>query len=239
MTAASSHSIVHREGPQGARRRLGRAALAALAGLAAFVRTAAMAQVGTRLERIELQPQPGEQLEVRLVLDGPARSRWRSRSTTRRVSRWTCRAPRSRSNRAGSTSRRVASTRSSPRRPRAARGSCSTSTSCSLPDAGRRQHGLRDARPGRVALDRPAPTAQAASTAVAPSSGASIEKIDFRRGTDGAGRVLVRLSDPKVQASLKQEGGRIVVDLPRRRWPTSRCAATTSSISPRPVNSST
>jgi type IV pilus assembly protein PilQ len=72
MTAASSHSIDHREGPQGARRRLGRAALAALAGLAAFAAQAALAQVGPRLETVELQSQPGEQLEVRLVLDGPA-----------------------------------------------------------------------------------------------------------------------------------------------------------------------
>ena len=68
MTAASLHTIVRRGGPSGAMRRLG----LALAGFAALVAQAAFAQAATRLEQIELQPQPGEQLEVRLVLDGPA-----------------------------------------------------------------------------------------------------------------------------------------------------------------------
>ena len=43
----------------------------------------------------------------------------------------------------------------------------------------------------------------------------AIEKVDFRRGTDGAGRIMLRTSDSHVQASLKQEGGRLVVDFPR------------------------
>jgi len=72
MTAASLHTINRREGPSGATRRRSRAALAALAGFAAFAAQVALAQGGTRLEKVELQPQPGEQLEVRLVLDGPA-----------------------------------------------------------------------------------------------------------------------------------------------------------------------
>ena len=59
------------------------------------------------------------------------RSRRRSRSTTPRASRSTCRTRRSRSNRAASTSRRAVSTRSSPPKPPGARGSCSTSTTCS------------------------------------------------------------------------------------------------------------
>ena len=69
MTAASLHTIDRRGGPSGALRRLG---LAALAGFAALAAQVAAAQVGTRLEKVELQPQPGEQIEVRLVLDGPA-----------------------------------------------------------------------------------------------------------------------------------------------------------------------
>src|SRR5512135_1533004 len=63
MTAASLHTIHRRGGPSGALRRLGSAALAA---------QAALAQAATRLEKVELLPQPGDQLEVRLVLDGPA-----------------------------------------------------------------------------------------------------------------------------------------------------------------------
>ena len=33
---------------------------------------AALAQATTRLTKVELQPQPGNQIEVKLVLDGPA-----------------------------------------------------------------------------------------------------------------------------------------------------------------------
>ena len=47
------------------------------------------------------------------------------------------------------------------------------------------------------------------------AGGFAIDKVDFRRGTDGAGRILIHTSDSKVQASLRQEGGRIVVDFPR------------------------
>ena len=72
MTAASSHSINLREGPRSARPPRSRAALVALAALAGLAWQGALAQSATRLEKVEVQPQPGEQLEVRLVLDGPA-----------------------------------------------------------------------------------------------------------------------------------------------------------------------
>jgi type IV pilus assembly protein PilQ len=62
-------------------------------------------------------------------------------------------------------------------------------------------------------------TGAAAATpaaALAAASGTSaIEKVDFRRGADGSGRILVRTTDASTQASLKQEGGRIVVEFPR------------------------
>jgi len=54
---------------------------------------------------------------------------------------------------------------------------------------------------------QPAP---AASTA--PSGPRAIRGIDFRRGTNGTGRVIVRLSDPHTPASLRQLGNQIVVD---------------------------
>jgi type IV pilus assembly protein PilQ len=217
MTAASSHSIDHREGPQGARRRLGRAALAALAGLAAFAAQAAMAQVGTRLEKVELQSQPGEQLEVRLVLDGPAPQPMAF--TIDNPARLAVDLP-------GTTialeSRRIDVNA----------GGVDTIVAAEASGRTRLVFNMDQLQPFQTRVDgntvyvtlgqgvspmaaAAAPAAQAASAATAPASGASIEKIDFRRGPDGAGRVLVRLSDPRVQASLKQEGGRIVIDLPR------------------------
>ena len=217
MTAASSHSFDHREGPQGARRRLGRAALAALAGLAALATQAAMAQVGTRLEKVELQSQPGEQLEVRLVLDGPAPQPMAF--TIDNPARLAVDLP-------GTTialeSRRIDVNA----------GGVDTIVAAEASGRTRLVFNMEQMQPYQTRVDgntvyvtlgqgvssmaAAAPAAQsAAAAAAAPASGTSIEKVDFRRGPDGAGRVLVRLGDPRMQASLKQEGGRIVIDLPR------------------------
>jgi type IV pilus assembly protein PilQ len=60
-----------------------------------------------------------------------------------------------------------------------------------------------------------ATTAAAPATyTAAPSSGGarSITGVDFRRSPDGAGRVIVQLSDPSTPASLHQEGNRVIVD---------------------------
>ena len=57
----------------------------------------------------------------------------------------------------------------------------------------------------------------ATTSAPAASGGSSggtreLRSIDFRRGTDGAGRVVVKLSDPHIHISLKQIGSQILVD---------------------------
>lgn len=39
-----------------------------------------------------------------------------------------------------------------------------------------------------------------------------IENIDFRRGEDGEGRVIVSLSDAQTPVDIREEGGRIIVD---------------------------
>ncbi len=63
--------------------------------------------------------------------------------------------------------------------------------------------------------------ATAAATAAAPATAMSaggtsapreLRAIDFRRGTDGSGRVIVKLSDPHTHISLHQLGNQIVVD---------------------------
>ena len=48
--------------------------------------------------------------------------------------------------------------------------------------------------------------------AAASASRASIKKIDFRRGTNGEGRVLITLSDPSIVVDTKEEGGRVTID---------------------------
>jgi len=54
-----------------------------------------------------------------------------------------------------------------------------------------------------------------AAPAVAPSGGSGVRElrsIDFRRGADGAGRVIVKLSDPHIHVNLHQIGDQVVVD---------------------------
>jgi len=52
--------------------------------------------------------------------------------------------------------------------------------------------------------------------AAAVASGAPAERairtIDFRRGADGTGRVIVQLTDPRTPVNVRQEGQQIVVD---------------------------
>jgi type IV pilus assembly protein PilQ len=54
----------------------------------------------------------------------------------------------------------------------------------------------------------------AAPAAATASAGGlrSITGVDFRRSPDGAGRVVINLSDPATPASLRQEGNRVIVD---------------------------
>jgi type IV pilus assembly protein PilQ len=69
-----------------------------------------------------------------------------------------------------------------------------------------------------VTLGQSAPVAVAAAVPAAmaaepvDSSGRRIASVDFRRSAEGAGRVVVQLSDPATPASLRQEGNRVIVD---------------------------
>jgi type IV pilus assembly protein PilQ len=60
------------------------------------------------------------------------------------------------------------------------------------------------------------PVAARASVSSPSSTGAPVERmirtIDFRRGSDGTGRVIVQLSDPRTPVNVRQEGNQIVVD---------------------------
>ena len=52
----------------------------------------------------------------------------------------------------------------------------------------------------------------AARSASGQSAQSNIDNIDFRRGEDGEGRVIVTLSDPSVIVDTKEEGERIIID---------------------------
>jgi type IV pilus assembly protein PilQ len=68
-----------------------------------------------------------------------------------------------------------------------------------------------------VTLGASGATAQAGSAAApaavaASAGGRAITGMDFRRSPEGAGRVVIQLSDPSTPASLRQEGNRVIVD---------------------------
>jgi type IV pilus assembly protein PilQ len=63
------------------------------------------------------------------------------------------------------------------------------------------------------------PAPQSAAPAAAVAGERSIRNIDFRRGPDGAGQVVVELNDPRTTVDVRQEGGRIVVDFQNTTLP--------------------
>ena len=60
-------------------------------------------------------------------------------------------------------------------------------------------------------VGKPAAARAAAAASSAPTERA-IRTIDFRRGSDGTGRVIVQLTDPRTPVNVRQEGQQIVVD---------------------------
>jgi type IV pilus assembly protein PilQ len=70
--------------------------------------------------------------------------------------------------------------------------------------------------PGGAAPAAAAPqslgAAPRAAAAAAAAGDRSIRNIDFRRGSDGAGQIVVDLNDPRTTVDVREEGGRIVVD---------------------------
>jgi type IV pilus assembly protein PilQ len=76
---------------------------------------------------------------------------------------------------------------------------------------------------GATAAAQPTFAAQpvsAADPAAAAAGSRSISDIDFRRGSDGAGQVLVELTDPNTTVDVREEGGRVVVEFQDTELPT-------------------
>ncbi len=215
MTAASSH-VNHRRPEAGRLHRPFRAAaLVALAGALAFAAQVALAQASTRLTKVELQPQPGNQLEVKLVLDGPAPQP--VAFTIDNPARLAVDLP---GTSVALESRRIDVKSGGVDSIVAAEASGRTRVVFNLdslqPYSTRTEGNNVFVSLGRAAGNEAvAATVSTAATATAAPGTFAIEKVDFRRGTDGAARIIVRTSDPRVQASVKQEGGRTVVEFPR------------------------
>jgi type IV pilus assembly protein PilQ len=61
------------------------------------------------------------------------------------------------------------------------------------------------------AAEAPAPAA-AGAAAAAPAGPRALRSVDFRRGAEGEGRVLVDLSDPNTSVDIREQGNRVIVD---------------------------
>jgi len=60
----------------------------------------------------------------------------------------------------------------------------------------------------RLVLEQPG----AKMPAAASSARFGVADVDFRRTNDGAGRIVVQLSDPNMPVNVRQEGGKIIAD---------------------------
>ncbi|WOD13320.1 type IV pilus secretin PilQ [Pseudomonas sp. NyZ704] len=63
------------------------------------------------------------------------------------------------------------------------------------------------------------PTSEPAVTSPAAMAGRSITSLDFRRGEQGEGNVIVDLSDPSVKVDVAEQGGRIRLTFPDTQLP--------------------
>jgi len=61
-------------------------------------------------------------------------------------------------------------------------------------------------------VSRPAVAHAGGGSGATTATERSIRTIDFRRGADGTGRVIVQLTDPRTPVNVRQEGNQIVVD---------------------------
>jgi type IV pilus assembly protein PilQ len=61
-------------------------------------------------------------------------------------------------------------------------------------------------------LAKNAPASRAGAGQPVTAVERTIRTIDFRRGSDGTGRVIVQLTDPRTPVNVRQEGNQVVVD---------------------------
>jgi type IV pilus assembly protein PilQ len=68
---------------------------------------------------------------------------------------------------------------------------------------------------GAASASAAAPAVAAASSSAAstaPAGARAISNIDFRRGANGSGRLIVKLTDPRTPISVSQQGSQVLVD---------------------------
>jgi type IV pilus assembly protein PilQ len=184
---------------------------------AGLLPSAVSAQSGLRLEAIDVQPLPGQQVELRLRLSGPAPEPMAF--TIDSPARISLDLP---NTALGLESRRQDANVGPLTTVQAAEANGRTrvvlNLSAMVPYQTRVDGNsvvvLLGQGPGGAAVAaQPRQSGGAAPRVAAAAPGdRTIRNIDFRRGADGAGQVVVELNDPRTTVDVRQEGGRIVVD---------------------------
>lgn len=74
---------------------------------------------------------------------------------------------------------------------------------------------------GKSTVSRPVVTAIAATPPVRPAAaaGKTIRGVDFQRGTQGEGNVVIDLSDPSITPDIQEREGKIILGFARTRLP--------------------
>jgi|TARA_B100000965_G_scaffold355143_1_gene332308 type IV pilus assembly protein PilQ len=62
-------------------------------------------------------------------------------------------------------------------------------------------------------------TDEPAVSGTVAAGGRAISSLDFQRGTDGSGNVIVDLSDPGIKVDVEEQGGRVRLNFPNTRLP--------------------
>lgn len=189
-----------------------------------LVASTASAQDALRLEAIDVQPLPGQQVELRLRLSGaapepmtftiddPARISLDLPNTTLALD-----SRRQEANVGPLTTILAAEANGRTR--------VVLNLSSMVPYQTRVEGNDVYVRIGQAPGESAAPVfaaqpSQTPATRAAGSTGdRSIRNIDFRRGADGSGQVVVELNDPRTTVDVRQEGGRIVVDFQNTSLP--------------------
>ena len=57
------------------------------------------------------------------------------------------------------------------------------------------------------------------AVSAAVSSGRAISSLDFQRGSEGEGNVIVDLTDPNIRVDVEEQGGRVKLNFPNTRLP--------------------
>lgn len=208
--------------------RRGLAGIAAIIGLwimaAGLIGTANAQEASKQLQDIEVQSLPNQQIELRLILSGPAEEPLSF--TIDNPARIALDLP---DTSLGLTTRRrdinlgaldTVLTAEANGRTRVVLNLDSMTAYDTRAEGNSIIVTLGDARSTAGSAEPTFSSADPAPVYVAESGSRSIGNVDFRRTREGGGRIIVDLTDPSTAVDIRQEGGRVIAEFRNTELPT-------------------